>query len=586
MICTVSSFVILFSLFQGSSVETTAIGVSTSAAISLSNPDLVLIRSVLYSPHIKGNVGESHMHTYIAREMKEATGLRHVPVALGRQGIDGIYVKYGVDGTPNSLVVSEAKFGNSQLGITRDGIQLGRVWTSRRLGNIARNYELIASQISRGDIQISKIPQGIQVHRLQIQMPDGKAAVFWKHPSDNKWKFAGSPGMLEGAKTQYQKMASLFSKASVGDIDYQRLLFKNSLKGGLFTALIYEVSDLDLYSLKLTKINSISRQLVGSNFIKVRSVLESSIADELAKKLPQISQSEIRLLASDYVRHQENIEELINAKRQSFAFSTIQDGIRFGIYQALFDVALGGGIEYFITSKVDIERLAYRGVLAFSAGFGGYSAGQYVAKSIIQSRVADRILPNGAVVFGTSAKTLAAKTAASALGGGLAVAVYSYGNFLLGYSSIGEAHRSALIGVSSLGLGAAGGAGIMGAAMAFGTAGSGAAISSLSGAAATNAALAYLGGGTIAAGGGGMAAGLMVVSGGTAIIAIAGGVAAHYTFSYFDELNELEKTSRTVDFIRNTNFYFSRNSVEEHSAIPSIGYWKQVFKHVLEKANE
>ena len=68
--------------------------------------------------------------------------------------------------------------------------------------------------------------------------------------------------------------------------------------------------------------------------------------------------------------------------------------------------------------------------------------------------------------------------------------------------------------------------------------------------------------------------------------AIAGGIAAQYTFSYLDELNELEKTSRTVDFVRNANFYYSRNSAEEHSAIPSIGYWKQVFKHVLEKANE
>lgn len=54
-------------------------------------------------------------------------------------------------------------------------------------------------------------------------------------------------------------------------------------------------------------------------------------------------------------------------------------------------------------------------------------------------------------------------------------------------------------------------------ATTFGTASTGTAISALSGAAATNAALAWLGGGALAAGGGGMAAG-------QALLALAGPV--------------------------------------------------------------
>lgn len=66
------------------------------------------------------------------------------------------------------------------------------------------------------------------------------------------------------------------------------------------------------------------------------------------------------------------------------------------------------------------------------------------------------------------------------------------------------------IGVASLGPGLA-----MGIATTFGTASTGAAISGLSGAAASNAALAWLGGGALAAGGGGMTAGssLLALSG-------------------------------------------------------------------------
>ena len=57
----------------------------------------------------------------------------------------------------------------------------------------------------------------------------------------------------------------------------------------------------------------------------------------------------------------------------------------------------------------------------------------------------------------------------------------------------------------------------MGIATTFGVASTGTAISALSGAAATNAALAWLGGGALAAGGGGMAAG-------SAFLALAGPV--------------------------------------------------------------
>lgn len=62
-------------------------------------------------------------------------------------------------------------------------------------------------------------------------------------------------------------------------------------------------------------------------------------------------------------------------------------------------------------------------------------------------------------------------------------------------------------GVATLGPTAA-----MGVATTFGVASTGTAISSLSGAAATNAALAWLGGGTLAAGGGGMAAGQLLLT--------------------------------------------------------------------------
>lgn len=86
------------------------------------------------------------------------------------------------------------------------------------------------------------------------------------------------------------------------------------------------------------------------------------------------------------------------------------------------------------------------------------------------------------------------------------------------------------------------------AVMAFGAASTGTAISSLSGAAATNATLAWLGGGSIAAGGGGMAAGSVVLGTITATttgvfaLAAAGIVAsAYYSKKYTEATAYLEE---------------------------------------------
>lgn len=86
--------------------------------------------------------------------------------------------------------------------------------------------------------------------------------------------------------------------------------------------------------------------------------------------------------------------------------------------------------------------------------------------------------------------------------------------------------RNALVAGGGAAGGAIGVSGVMLLASQVGTAGTGAAISSLHGIAATNATMAWLGGGTLASGGGGMAAGAWVAAAAGAAVAIvvAGGV--------------------------------------------------------------
>lgn len=84
------------------------------------------------------------------------------------------------------------------------------------------------------------------------------------------------------------------------------------------------------------------------------------------------------------------------------------------------------------------------------------------------------------------------------------------------------------VGISSLGAGALAGIASYGGAMMFASASTGTAIASLSGAAATNAAMAWFGGGSLAAGGLGMAGGSLVLGGIVAgpVLAVAGFIMA------------------------------------------------------------
>ena len=111
-------------------------------------------------------------------------------------------------------------------------------------------------------------------------------------------------------------------------------------------------------------------------------------------------------------------------------------------------------------------------------------------------------------------------------------------------------------GIAGVGAGALLSWGTYGGVMALGTASTGTAIGTLSGAAATNATLAWLGGGAIAAGGGGMALGTIVLGGilaGPALM-VAGGLfekkASTNLNNAYSNLEEAKKVSKEMEIAR------------------------------------
>lgn len=121
----------------------------------------------------------------------------------------------------------------------------------------------------------------------------------------------------------------------------------------------------------------------------------------------------------------------------------------------------------------------------------------------------------------------------------------------------GEMVLNSLKGIAGGALaGAAAPAAIMGLVTTFGTAGTGVAIAELSGVAATNAALAALGGGTLMAGGGGVAAGSALLSASVPVVGIAIAAVALPVFSHLSANKKIKaieeeklKIAQQVDVI-------------------------------------
>lgn len=157
--------------------------------------------------------------------------------------------------------------------------------------------------------------------------------------------------------------------------------------------------------------------------------------------------------------------------------------------------------------------------------------------------------------------------------------------------SSGEIALNTIKGVAgAAGAAAAAPAAIMGLVTAFGTAGTGVAISSLSGAAATNAALAALGGGTLAAGGGGIAAGSALL---TASVPVVGAAIAAIALPVFSHLaankkikkieEEMYKVSCEMDKIKAEKFKvdYCISRIIELSA--SLKESEKAFEHLFYK---
>ena len=143
----------------------------------------------------------------------------------------------------------------------------------------------------------------------------------------------------------------------------------------------------------------------------------------------------------------------------------------------------------------------------------------------------------------------------------------SYGGYFLGYHDITTANRMAVAGGAGLAAGAATSTAVLGLVATYGVASTGTAIGTLSGAAASSASLAYLGGGSVAAGGFGVAGGTFVMATGVGAVVIVVGGTVYAGFTWHDEKLHTEYIGKKIDHLRGVSD-FSRMDVRFRAMSP------------------
>ena len=510
--------------------------------------DVAYARSFLVQKHLKGTIGEFFAERYFLNNQLEQN-IRGNWVSLnprtGPQGLDHLFLKTGKNGNLYWMV-GESKYGSSQLGTTAGGVrQLSTQWTTERIHKLGQQY----SQISTQNVSCKSLPHVPPKAQLDIPL-NGKTVSFWKD-ANNSWYFSGSPEELSQAQQMAQKMGKSLASPNC---NFRVRLFHVEAVGNDLKITLYQVKPDEVSTIGNMKPSSefYAKDILGKHVSDKE--FKKTIAVALKKKFPHLSDEELREIADDITKKYKG-GEFLRTPRPVWQTVTLQSLASAGIAAAA-DILT----QLILTRKL---RPGQTLVTAGSAGLGTAS-GQIISIVLLKSQIGNQMVRSVSsfLNIGTSMTRTALSSGAGGIVGGL---LLSYGMYFLGYSDIRQAHRSAIASTSGTLAGTCAAIGVPALVAQFATAGTGTAISSLSGAAATNATLAWLGGGTVASGGFGVAGGAVVLGGIVAVVAIGTAFLVSMGFVYKDISDRCKYAVLLIEKYNNERIW---NFIAEKSRFP------------------
>lgn len=446
---------------------------------------------------VKGGVTEGLMQRLFAESFLENSGRWQAatPTRIGGRGIDGLYVRLARDGRIRSVLVAEAKYGTSRLGSTLCGVQMSDGWVRDRLAQTATLYHDLADRMSYLRVLRAHRAPAAGTTMTRVPLAGGKEALVWKSDRGLHMYTNGRTTVGQVIR-QAQRLEAHLVQTAEGSIAYRGRLFRFGAVGNRHRI---EVTNMGTkgsvlkYEGRFDELPAFVRRAIRGTYRRAFHALswDADAAESLVEKACND--------ASFFRRMSPEPRWKWHAGLDRGALLAGMIGGAFGMLAEVFGQSWRVGV-------VRWRRVAIMGAVGFVGSAVGHVVGVQVTAFFVVTEVGRNI-----------ARTLPVRASAQVIGGtagGLvAAAVVAYGAALLGKTDWRTAHVQ-MVGAAA---GTAAGMAVTSTASAlvaaYGTAGTGTAISSLSGAAATNAMVAWFGFG------GGMVVGGAVLTAGFAIVA-------------------------------------------------------------------
>lgn len=360
--------------------------------------------------------------------------------STARQGIDGLFLRYNKNNHPQSLMVAEVKYGSSQLGMTKDGLQGSYRWSTARLERVAFRYSAAASAASEGQFRRANRLPGVGTTTSPVRLPNGRDATVWRESRSKKWHvYSDKPFSNQDLAKGLRSHAQYFKGAADGKIDFRRVLYKVVADGDNFKISLYDID-----TGKFRQSFSTSGMKQAERIAMRQSVLDAA-AERLAKNNNGMSASEAQK-AVNQVAKAKSLEQVLRtfdpAKPKwswRFAHNTSLKlggigGVVGGVFGAMEDYRRTGTIDY---SKTGVDM-----AIGFGINYAGGQFGSWLNSTGV------RTIERAATGFGAKLQQQTVKKFAPAAVVAVTIIAISYKDCALGRISFREASFNAGTGLA------------------------------------------------------------------------------------------------------------------------------------------
>ena len=504
------------------------------------------VSTIVNHTDVKGEFGEALARSQ--RLLNQGADKSYVSVAprTGRQGIDVLLL--GVDGRGRAngeVLVVESKFAKRtpKLSVPKDGFQGSRTWVDRRLTRVAGDLAEIGVSERAWVKSSGPMPSG----GIPVRLSSGTRG--WVHFDGERVQTSLSEVDMNVARGEAAVQARAIRVALRTRQIQSKVVWVAPSQGG------YEVTVADiprhLNPSEAPRIDALPNRhtafLRNSDFEVARSSI-AAIAKDLKARTPHLSTGDCNRLAKAVFDQGKAFHESVEMSRAHQWVATAR--LAAFASSAPIVLVIGQGIvETLFGDGADWGQLAKTGAQGAVAAMLGTGAGIVVTSLAVEQPAFGRALSAAGRAVGLK-PVLAYRVAGGFTGGAIASSVFA--GVLFATSEIDGQQALVLggVGFASAAIIAAAEALTLATVSTFAVASTGTAISSLSGIAASNATLAWLGGGSIAAGGFGMTGGLVVLLGGGAVIGSAATYALYIAYETWDSGRELSDLTKRIDYFR------------------------------------